>query len=166
MINLYNSFYPTAKKLLNNLSKWLQEAKKLESSRNFSEDVIPNARLYPDMLNLTFQIRIACDTVKLSLCRISGVENPVFEDNEKNLDELLIRIEKTLKFMESIAPSSIEGKESHKIHYKTRTTEYNWDAEFYVTHHVIPNFYFHITTAYAILRSMGIELGKKTYLPY
>ena len=166
MINLYTAFFPTAKNMLENLIDWLTEAKQMEKDKKFGEEVIPGAKIYPDMLNLATQVRITCDTVKLALSRIGDIENTVFEDNEKTLDELIARIKKTLVFFEKVPENAIKGKEEKMVNIKLRDIEFNWKSEFYLENHIIPNFYFHISVAYCILRSMGLELGKRKFLPY
>ena len=133
--------------------------------KKYDPIVLTQYRLAPDMLPFTRQILIACDTAKNAVARLAGVDAPKFEDTETTLPELKARIRKTLDFLASVPADKIIGTEDKAITFpagrdKTRTMQ----GEAYLLHHATPNFYFHATTAYAILRHNGVNLGKTDYL--
>lgn len=116
------------------------------------------------MLPLPKQIQIACDAAKFGVARLAGVEAPKFDDNEASLAELRERIRKTIEFVRSIPSAAIEGTEDKDVTVPRRDGNIVLKGEFYLKHYVQPNFYFHVTTAYALLRHNGVELGKADYL--
>jgi hypothetical protein len=127
--------------------------------------VLTTARLAPDMLPLARQILIACDAPKLGIARISGIEAPKFEDNEVTFADLKARIQKTLDYLESVPAKAIDGTEDKEITFPVgREKTLTMKAQAYLTTWVLPNFFFHVTTAYAILRHNGVDLGKSDYL--
>ena len=134
------------------------EAKKIEPS------VFINARLFPDMLPLIRQVQIASDAVKATVARLAEIEVPSFEDNEASFADLQGRIVKTIKFLQTIKPEQIDGKEELKISYFQHGKDRNFVGLPYLLNWALPNLYFHITTAYAILRHNGVEIGKKDFL--
>lgn len=149
-------------KMLNNLSLLLDKAQKYAEAKKFEPEVLLNSRLAPDMFSLTRQVQIACDTVKLATSRLTGKEAPVNEDTEKTIPELKARIEKTIGYVTSMKESDFTGWEERKISHP------RWDGSLtgkdYFYQHAIPNVYFHVMAAYAILRHNGVEIGKKDYL--
>jgi uncharacterized protein len=156
---------PVFTTMLNNLSHILSKAAAHAEAKKFDPAVLLQDRLAPDMLPFTRQILIACDAAKNGVARISGVEAPKFEDNEASFPELQARIRKTLDYLASVPAAKLDGTEDKEITFpvgrgKTRTMK----AEAYLKHWALPNFFFHITTAYAILRHNGVELGKADYL--
>jgi hypothetical protein len=116
------------------------------------------------MFPLAKQVQIACDQVKFGLARLASVEAPKFDDTESTLTQLKERIAKTIAFMDSIKPEQIDGTETKEIKFSIKEWSFEFVGEQYVLTWVIPNFYFHITTAYSILRHNGVELGKTDYL--
>jgi hypothetical protein len=145
--------------LLVQLKKFAQHA----DSKKYDPSVVLQARLAPDQFPLMRQIQIACDTAKLGATRITGREGPSFADDEKTLAEIRGRVEKTMEFLQGLSMNDYAGKETKLI------TTPRWEGKHltamdYSLHHVIPNFYFHLTTAYAILRHNGVDLGKADYL--
>lgn len=164
-LSMYTASVPVFQHMLRNLNHILDKGEANAQARKFDPSVLANARLAPDMLPLTRQILIACDGAKLGVARISGVEAPKFEDNEATFPELKERIRKTLDYLETVPAARMDGSEDKEITFpvgrdKTRTMT----AQAYLTTWVLPNFFFHVTTAYAILRHNGVDLGKPDYL--
>ncbi|PJZ47323.1 DUF1993 domain-containing protein [Leptospira brenneri] len=160
---IYEISVQSFQKGLRNLIKILEKAETHSASKNFPFANLLNARLFPDQFHLTKQIQIACDTAKLAVSRITGKEAPVHEDTETNLEELKLRIHSVIQYLDTYQ------KEDFQQVFETKISLPRWEGKQltgfeYLTHHAIPNFYFHITTAYAILRHNGIEIGKKDYL--
>lgn len=150
-------------KMLHNLSKILDKGQAYAEAKKFDVEVLLNDRLAPDMFNLTRQVQIACDTAKLGASRLSGVDAPKHDDTEKTLPELKARIESTIGYLQNLKREDFNGAEERKI------TQPRWEGKWltghnYLTQHVIPNMGFHVTTAYAILRKNGVDVGKKDYL--
>jgi len=163
-ISMYQSSVVVFIRHLENLSAILKKSEAHAEAKKIDQTVLLNARLFPDMLPLTRQIQIACDAVKFGAGRLAEVEMPVFEDVEKSFPELYERITKTIKFLQTIKPEQIDGKEALKITYTQRNKESNFIGQPYLLNYVLPNLYFHISIAYAILRHNGVEIGKKDYL--
>lgn len=169
-LNLYTISIPvmvkSLKSLTNILDKAVEHAKAKASERQPFEvhfDQLLNARLIFDQFPLIRQIQIATDMAKGAGSRLAEVENPVFEDNEKTLDELLDRINKTIKFLEGLDPAKISKNTDLKITLAYFPGKYLTPLE-YLTEFALPNFYFHITTAYAILRKNGVDVGKNDFI--
>ena len=160
---LYEMTIPQFKKGLRNLAKILDKGAAAADAKKYEMDVLLNSRLAPDQFNLVRQVQIACDTAKLAAHRLTGKPAPVNEDNEKTLMELKARIDSTLSYLDGFAPADFKGAEAKQI--TTPRWEGKWlTGEELVHHHVMPNFYFLITTAYAILRHNGVDVGKKDFL--
>src|SRR5262249_12242988 len=123
-----------------------------------------SSRLAPDMFPLSRQVQIACDFAKGSLARLAGVEVPNFKDEEKNLADLRARIGKTLDYVRSFKPSQIDGCEERDVTITLAGKPVTFKGQPYLIHFVLPNFYFHATVAYAILRHNGVELGKRDFM--
>jgi hypothetical protein len=149
---------------LNALAAILAKAQAWEEAKKMKPDVIPNLRLAADMLPFWRQIAIACDHAKGATARLSGTENPSFPDEEKTLADLQARIAKTLEFIASVPASAFADAEARTITVKAGPRELTFPAPFYYSSYAIPNFYFHMTTAYAILRSNGLDIGKVDFL--
>lgn len=152
-------FIKGLRSLLHVLDKGAQfaDAKKIDMA------VLLQSRLAPDQFPLARQIHIACDTAKLGAARLTGVEAPSHADDEKTYPEFKARIESVIAYLEKLSAKNYEGAESKHI------TQPRWEGQYltgheYAVHHAIPNFYFHVTTAYSILRHNGVEVGKKDYL--
>jgi uncharacterized protein len=161
-ISMYNASVPVFKQMLSALSAILAKAEK--SSGGKTESLL-HARLFPDMFDFTRQVQIAADFAKGVTARLAGLDVPAYEDNETTFDELQARIAKTLQFISSIPPEKINGSESREIITRPGTPkEKNFNGESYLLHYGLPQFFFHITTAYAILRNNGIEIGKRDYM--
>lgn len=150
-------------KILSSLQVCLEKAAKYAESKKFDVDVLLNSRLAPDQFNLIRQVQIACDTAKFGAARICGKEAPSYPDNEKTLSELLARIKITQDYLATFKPEDFNGAEERHVSQPRWEGKYLTGLEF-VIQHATPNIYFHVTTAYAILRHNGVDLGKKDYL--
>jgi hypothetical protein len=160
---LYDVTVPQFTKMLKNLNFILDKSAQFAEAKKIDMEVLLNSRLAPDQFNLIRQIQISCDTAKLGVARLAGIEAPVHEDKEKTLPELKARIEDVIKFLGTIKPEQFNGALERKISQPRWEGKYLTGAE-YAIQHALPNIYFHITTAYAILRHNGVEVGKKDYL--
>jgi len=163
-ISMHSACVPIFTRLLGNLGQWLDKAEAHAQAKKFEPSVYLAARLAPDMLPFTRQIQMACDAAKFGMARLAGVEAPKFEDNETSVTELRERIRKTLDFILSVPATAIDGTEDKDIVVPRRDGSITLKGEFYLKHFVLPNFFFHVTTAYALLRHNGVELGKRDYL--
>jgi hypothetical protein len=160
---LYEITIPQFTKMLQNLNKILDKAALYAEAKKFDSEVLLNDRLFPDQFNFIRQIQIACDTAKLGASRLTGKEAPTHEDKEKTLPELKARIESVITYLGTFSESDFKGAEERKISQPRWEGKYLTGKEF-VLQHALPNLYFHITTAYSILRHNGVEVGKKDYL--
>ena len=163
-ISMYQASVPRFVNILGNLSNILDKAQAHVDAKKIDPATLPNFRLFPDMLAMTTQVQIACDTAKGVVARLSGVEAPVFEDNEKTLAELKARIGKTIAFIQSVPPAQVDGTEDKEIVTKRGDKETRYKGMQFLLGHAIPNFYFHVATTYNILRHNGVEIGKRDYL--
>lgn len=163
-ISMHSASVPVFTRMLGQLAAWLDKAEAHAQAKKFDTSVYLAARLAPDMLPFTKQIQIACDAAKFGVARLAGVESPRFEDNETSLADLRERIRKTVAFVNSVPASAIDGTEDKDITVPRRDGNIVLKGEFYLKHYVQPNFYFHVTTAYALLRHNGVELGKGDFL--
>jgi len=163
-ISMYDACVPPGIRMLTNLAVILEKAAAHAEVKKIDPEVLINARLYPDMFPLVRQVQIASDSAKGGAARLAGLEPPSYEDNEKTLAELIARAKKTVAYLETLKPAQFEGSEDRTINWKTRTTERTMLGEPYLVHQMLPNLYFHVTTAYNILRHNGIELGKMDFL--
>jgi uncharacterized protein len=134
------------------------------AARKFDPGVLVTSRLAPDMLPLSKQVQIACDISKNSAARLAGVEPPRFEDNEKTFDELRVRIGKTIDYLRTITPAQLEGAEDRDIKVPSGEKTMEFKGLDFVQRWTLPNVFFHITTAYNILRHNGVDLGKRDFL--
>lgn len=163
-ITMYSASLPVFVRKLGSLSQWLDKAEAHALARKFDPSVYIAARLAPDMLAFPKQIQIACDGAKFCVARLAGVEAPKHDDTEATLAQLKERIAKTLAFIQSVPEAQITGTEDKDISVPRRDGAVSMKGEFYLNHYALPNFYFHVTTAYALLRHNGVELGKGDFL--
>lgn len=163
-ISLYDVAIPVFTRSLTNLGVILDKAASHAESRKVDPKVFPAARLIIDMLPLSSQIQIACDTAKGAAARLAGVEVPKHPDTEVTLDELKARVAKTLDFIKTIKPEQLQGAETREIVLQFPSLTLKFTGLDYVTNFVLPNFFFHVTTAYALLRKNGVDIGKKDFL--
>lgn len=155
---------PTFTHALTALSKILAKAQEFEAAKKLKPEVIPNLRLIADMFTLSRQITICTDHAKGACARLSDTENPVFADTETTLEELQARVAKTLAFIATIPAAAFEGAEDRTIAVKAGPRDLSFAAPQYLNGYAIPNFYFHMTTAYNILRANGVPVGKTDFL--
>jgi len=163
-LSMYQASVPRFANMLGNLSKILDKAQAHVDARKLDASTLTTFRLFPDMLPFTRQVQIACDTAKGAVARLAGVENPAHEDNEKTIAELQARIAKTLAFIQSVSPAQIDGSEDKDIVVRRGETETHYKGMQFLLGSALPNLYFHVTTAYNILRHNGVEIGKRDYL--
>jgi uncharacterized protein len=163
-VSIYDVSIPVLIRGLTNLSAILDKAAAHAEAKKIDPAVFAQARLFPDMHPLTRQIQIACDTAKGAGGRLAGIDIPKHEDNEVSLAELKQRIGKTVDFLKTVKPSQLEGAESRSIEIKTPNRTFSFTGVSYLNHFVLPNFYFHETIAYALLRENGVEVGKSDFL--
>jgi uncharacterized protein len=156
---------PIFKAMLGNLDHFLVKAAAHAEVKKFDPANLLSARLAPDMLPLTRQVLIACDASKFGIARLAGVEAPKFDDAETTIEQLRERIAKTIAFIDTVSADKLDGTEEKDVTFPagpagSRTMK----GEAYLKHWVIPNLFFHVTTAYALLRHNGVELGKSDFL--
>lgn len=163
-LSMYQASVPRFVNILGNLIHILDKAQAYVDTKKLDDAVLTGFRLYPDMLPLVKQVQIACDTAKGVVARLAGVDIPVFDDNEKTIAELKARIAQTIAFIQTLTPAQIDGTEDKDIVTKRGDKETHYKGMQFLLGHAIPNFYFHVTTAYAILRHNGVEIGKRDYL--
>ncbi|WP_114155168.1 DUF1993 domain-containing protein [Chromobacterium haemolyticum] len=163
-VSMYQASVPALIRGLNNLSAILDKAAADAAARNIAPDVLLNARLAPDMFALTRQVQIASDSAKGCAARLAGVEVPSYADDEASFADLQQRIAKTVAFLQSFNATQIDGSEAREVVLKVRGDEIRFSGQNYLLGFVLPNFYFHLTAAYAILRHNGVPLGKMDYL--
>lgn len=163
-ISMYLASAPRFANILKNLSAVLDKAQAHCAAHKIDPLVLTSYRLYPDMLPFTRQVTIACDTAKGAVARLAGVDVPRHEDTEQSLEELKARIAKTVDFIGTIKPAQVDGSEEMTIELKLGTREVTFKGMQYLLGFAQPNFYFHVTTAYAILRHNGVEIAKRDYI--
>jgi hypothetical protein len=155
------AFVPT----LRALSKLLDKGAEYAAAKKFDTSVLASARLAPDMFPLVRQVQIACDFAKNSSARLCGQEQPRFEDNEQTLDELKARIAKTIDYVQSLRMEGFKGSEDRDIKIPLpNNNSLEMKGLPYLNHFALPNFYFHVVAAYAILRENGVDVGKRDFL--
>ncbi len=163
-ISMYQASVPRFVNILGNLSNILDKAQTHVDAKKLDTATLTTYRLFPDMLPMTSQVQIACDTAKGVVARLAGMQIPVYEDNEKTLADLKARIAKTIAFIQTVTPGQIDGNEDKEIVIKRGDKEFHYKGMQFLLGHAVPNFYFHVTTTYNILRHNGIEIGKRDYL--
>ncbi len=163
-LTMYSSSIPVINHYLNSLSALLKKAEDHAAEKKIDDSVFTSARLFPDMFTLSRQVQIASDTAKGCGARLAGVDNPQYEDTETTFAQLQERIQKTITFLESLSEESINGTEAKEIKIKAGPRELEFVGEHYLRNWVIPNLFFHITTAYNILRHNGVVIGKMDFL--
>jgi hypothetical protein len=163
-ISLYDFSIPALTRGLTNLSAILDKAAAHAAAKKFDSAVLAQARLFPDMHPLTRQVQIACDTAKGAAARLAGIEVPKHEDTEATLADLKARVAKTADFIKSITAAQMKDAEGRSIELKFPSGSWKFTAVGYLTDFVLPNFYFHLSMVYALLRKNGVEVGKGDYL--
>ncbi len=163
-ISMHSASVPVFVRMLANADAWLDKAEAYATERKFEPQVFMTARLAPDMLPLPKQIQIACDGAKFCVARLAGIDGPKFEDTESSLQELRARMKKTSEFVQSVSSAQIDGTDAKDISVPSRNGAMVMKGEAYLKHFVLPNFFFHMTTTYALLRHNGVQLGKMDFL--
>jgi uncharacterized protein len=161
---MYQASVPHFVRMLDNLSAILDKASTHAEAKNINQAVFINARLAPDMYPLSRQIQIAADMAKACAARLAGIEIPHYEDSETTLADFKARIAKTVAFLHSVRADQIDGSEDRTITINMYDKEVVYSGQHYLLEIIIPHFYFHITTAYAILRHHGVDIGKRDYI--
>jgi hypothetical protein len=164
-LSMHAACAPVFTRMLGNMLVWLDKAEAHAQTRKFDASNYLGLRLAPDMLPLTKQVQIASDAAKGCMARLSGQEVPKWEDNEATFDDLRARIRKTMDYVASVKPALLEGSEQREIVIPLRNRDpMKLTGENFLRHWALPNFFFHATTLYALLRHAGVEVGKGDYL--
>ena len=164
-LSMHSASVPVFARTLTAMLSWLDKAQAHAEARKFSPDNYLTLRLAPDMLTFKSQIQIASDMAKGCVARLAGVDVPSWDDNEATLEDLRARVRKTIDYVQSFGAAQIDGSDGREIVLPTRSGEpRRFTGENYLKQFVLPNFFFHSTTTYALLRSAGVELGKKDFL--
>ena len=163
-LSMYQASIPVLVRMLGNLSAILDKAAAHAETKKIDPAVLIKDRLAPDMLPFSFQVQTATDTAKGCAARLAGIEAPSFPDTEATFPELKERIAKTIAFLQTVKPAQIDGSEERNVTLKLRVGEIQFQGQSYLLTFALPNFFFHVTTAYAILRHNGVELGKQDFL--
>jgi len=164
-ISMHNASVPVFKQMLGGLDGVLAKAEAHAAEKKLDADVLMNSRLFPDMFPLRRQVQIACDFAKGVSARLAGVDVPVYEDNEQTLAELRALVAKTIAFIDGIDASKFEGSAQREIITRSGTPrEKKFVGIAYLLTYGLPQFFFHVTTAYALLRHSGVDVGKRDYM--
>lgn len=163
-LSMYQASVPVCIRMLRNLRVILDKGAAHAEAKKIDPAVLMGSRLFPDMFALSRQVQIAADMGKSCAARLAGVEPPKFDDNETNFAELKARIDKTVDYLKTFKPEQIDGSEGRDIKLQMRTGPLEFKGQVYLLHFVMPNLYFHVATAYNILRHNGVELGKMDFL--
>ena len=162
-LSMYRASVPPVLRSLTNLRAILEKAAAHAEAKKIDPSVLLALRLYPDMFPLSRQVQIATDNAKGMAARLAGLEPPKYEDNETTFPELIARIDKTVAYLGTIRPEQIDGSEEREIVLPRHGGTLNLAGQRYLLEFLLPNFYFHVTIAYAILRHAGVELGKPDF---
>ena len=163
-ISMYQALIPVSIRTLNNLTNILEKGSAYAETKKIDPNVLINSRLSPDMFPLSKQVQIASDIVNRGAARLAGIEPPKFEDNETTFPQLIDRIQKTISNLNTFKPEQIDGSEEKEITLQMRDNTLSFQGMPFLLYFVLPNLYFHVTTAYDILRHCGVELGKGDFL--
>jgi hypothetical protein len=163
-ISMYDFSIPVMARGLTNLSAILDKAAAHATAKKFDSVVLAQLRLFPDMHPLVRQVQIACDTAKGAAARLAGIEVPKHEDTEVTFADLKARIAKTVDFLKSVTPAQLKDAENRSIEIKFPSGSLKFMGSAYLTDFVLPNFYFHVSIVYALLRKAGVEIGKSDFL--
>jgi uncharacterized protein len=163
-ISMYQASVPMFIRMLNNLAAVLDKGAAHAEAKKIDPSVLINARLYPDMLPLARQVQIAGDGAKGAAARLAGLEPPKYEDTETSFSDLKGRIQKTISYLNTLKPEQIDGSEERAVTIPIRGQPVTFQGLPYLLNHAVPNLYFHVTTAYDILRHNGVEIGKADFL--
>ena len=163
-LTMYQASVPVYARLLNGLAGCLRKAAAHYGEKKLDETTLLSYRLFPDMFNFAKQVQAATDHARNGAARLAGIEPPKYEEGEKSLADLIARVEKSVAFLNGIKPDQIDGCEDKTISYKMRDREVSFTGRDFLLAQSMPNFYFHTTTAYAVLRHNGVEVGKRDFM--
>lgn len=163
-ISLYSASVPIYQTNLKNLKGVLAKGAAFAAAKKIDESVMLGLRLAPDMLAMSRQVQIACDFAKGSIARLAGIDVPKWEDTEKSFADLAVRIDRTIAYIGEFKPEQIDGQEERDITIPVGGTPMSFKGQHYLLLVAMPNFYFHMTTAYALLRHNGVDVGKGDFL--
>ena len=163
-LSMYQASLPVFIRMLGQLTEILKKGEAHANAKKIDPSIFINARLAPDMFALARQVQITTDGVKGCAARLAGIDIPRYEDTETTFPELYARIQKTIDFLETLTPQQIDGTETKQIKLKVGPRELEFKGQAYLLNFVIPNFYFHMVTTYAILRHNGVDIGKMDFL--
>ena len=162
--SMYQASVPVFVKTLGNLAAILEKAAGFAAAKKVDQSVLLGYRLAPDMLNLARQVQIATDHAGGAPALLAGMEPPSLENTEASFAELKARIDKAVAFLNTLKPAQVDGSEDREVTLKRGGNTVTYKGQPYLLHYALPNFFFHVTTAYAILRHCGVDLGKKDYI--
>ncbi|MDJ0731922.1 MAG: DUF1993 domain-containing protein [Crocosphaera sp.] len=163
-LSMYQAAIPPMTRSLNSLVGILEKGAAYAEAKKIEPQVLIGFRLYPDMFPLSRQVQIASDIAGRGAARLGGVEAPTMEDNETSFPELIDRLKQTIAYLETLTPEQIDGTEEKTIELPVGSETLTFDGQSFLLYFVLPNVYFHVTTAYDILRHCGVEVGKRDYL--
>jgi uncharacterized protein len=163
-ISMYQASVPSLIRSLNNLAAILEKGAAHAEAKKIDPAVLIGSRLYPDMFSLGRQVQIASDIARRGAARLAGLEAPKMEDNETTFPELIARLQKTTSYLETLTPNLIDGSEEKSISLPVGKDTMTFEGMSYLLSFILPNVYFHVTTAYNILRHSGVEVGKMDFL--
>ena len=163
-ISMYQVSVPVFVKHLNGLAACMKKAQTLYTEKKYDEATLLSYRLYPDMFSFARQVQAMTDHARNCTALLSGAEAPKFDDSEKSLADLIGRVEKTVAFLNTVKPAQVDGTEEKAVTVKMRDRELNLKGQELLLNRSLPNFYFHATTAYDIMRHNGVELGKRDFM--
>ncbi len=163
-VSMHQVSLPVFVRHLNGLAGCLKKAQANYAEKKYDESTLLSYRFYPDMFSFTRQVQAATDHARNCAALLAGLEAPKYEDNEKSLAELIARVEKTVAWLNAIKPEQIDGSEGKAVTVKMRDRELNFKGLELLLNRSLPNFYFHATTAYDIIRHNGVEVGKRDFM--
>jgi hypothetical protein len=163
-ISMYQASVPVFIRMLTNLKGIIEKGAAHAQAKKIEEVVLLTARLYPDMLAFTRQVQIACDFARGTGARLAGKEPPAFDDTEKSFAELVVRVDRSVDYLRTLSAGDIDGSEGREIVRPIRGEPKKFTGVNYLLQFALPNFFFHATTAYAILRHNGVEIGKADFI--
>lgn len=163
-LTMYDASVPVFRQILTSLSDILTKAETHATERKIEPNALLQARLFPDMFALSRQIQIAADFAKGACARLAGVEVPKYEDTEQSFADLRARLGKTIAFIDSLPKAQIVGSEAREVQTSAGPNSKTFSGQVYLTHYALPQFFFHATTAYAVLRHNGVDVGKRDFI--
>ena len=163
-LTMYTATVPTCTRALTSLAAILEKASSHAEAHKMAPAPLLGTRLFPDMLPLSMQVQLANDSARSGAARLAGVDVPTFEAKERGFAEWIAATRETIAFIQSLKPAQFEGSEDKTVSWQTRSSTKSMQGTPYLFHHVLPNVFFHVTTAYDILRQAGLEIGKMDYL--